>query len=206
MFPLPGGCPVDVRVVRRGLGRGGGMNQDNQTILVADEEGNFTGEYIPKEVGHTGAGKRHFAITVLLYNNKGEVLLQKRKHRVFNDIWDMTASTHQLHRADGTDETDEEATLRALDREYGIKEVKNLKKLGAIDYFAQDGEVCENEHDIILVGEYNGQIELHNEVGYGYKWMDKNEFLKDIEQNPANYSPWGIKAIPLLKSTNFFEI
>ena len=43
---------------------------DNQIILVSDEKGNFTGEYIPKEMGHTGLGKRHLAITVLIYNKK----------------------------------------------------------------------------------------------------------------------------------------
>lgn len=177
------------------------MNE--QIILGADENGKFTGEYFPKMVGHTGEGKHHFAITVLIYNSKGQVLLQKRKHKVFDNIWDMTTSSHQLHRPEGTDETDEEATLRALKREWGIEDIQ-LKKLGGFNYFAKYGELCENEYDILLTGEYNGSVNLNPEVGYEYKWMVKQEFLKDLEENPENYTPWAKAAIDILKQANFF--
>lgn len=173
------------------------MNE--QIILAVDDQGNFTGEYILKNVGHTGKGKRHLAITVLLYNSKGQVLLQKRKHQIFDNIWDITGATHPLHRADGSDETLEEATWRCLEREYGIKEKMPLKNLGFFNYFAKYGEYCENEHCAILVGEYNGPLELNPEVGYEYKWMDEKEFLEDIETNPQTYTPWAVKAVKIIK-------
>lgn len=181
------------------------MGQPNQIILVADEAGNHTGEYIPKEVGHTGEGKHHLAISILLYNNQGQVLLQKRKHLVFNDIWDFTGSTHQLHKEDSSDETDEEAALRCLKREYNIDKVENLKNYGGVNYFAMYGEFCENEHDKILTAEYNGEVDLNSEVGYNYKWMEKQEFLKDIETNPQNYAPWAVKGTHLLKEKGYFN-
>ncbi|MCL4365644.1 NUDIX domain-containing protein, partial [Patescibacteria group bacterium] len=84
-----------------------------QIILAVDDNGKFL-EYIPKEVGHTGLGKRHLAIAVILYNFKGQVLLQKRKHQIFNNIWDTTGATHPLHRENGSDESLEEATRRCL--------------------------------------------------------------------------------------------
>lgn len=177
---------------------------EDQIILGADENGNFTGEYFPKMVGHTGEGKHHLAITVQIYNAKGEVLLQKRKHKVFDNIWDMTTSSHQRHKDDGTDETDEEATLRALKREWDIENVK-LKKLGGFNYFAKYGKFCENEHDILLIGEYNGGVNLNPEVGYEYKWMDKKEFLKDVEENPNKYTPWTIEGTKLLQKSGFFR-
>lgn len=180
---------------------------DQQIILACDDQGKFSGEYIPKEVGHTGLGKRHLAITVLLQNKQGEVLLQKRKHKVFNDIWDLTGATHPLHLENGHDETFEEATLRCLKREYEIEEgeVSNLRNLGAFNYFAQDGEKCENEHCAILVGEYDGEVKLNPEVGYGYKWMEKQDFLKDIAQNPEKYTAWAVEGVKILKGTNFFS-
>lgn len=180
------------------------MSQDDQIILAVNEAGEFDGEYIPKWVGHTGKGQRHLAISVLLFNDKGEVLLQKRKHKVFDDIWDVTGATHPLHRPDGTDETLEEATLRCLDREYDIKQA-DLKNHGMFDYYAQYDDLCENEHCAILTGEYNGSLKLNDEVGYGYKWMNKQEFLTDIEANPTNYSPWAIPAVKLLKEQGFFD-
>lgn len=176
---------------------------DEQIILAVDEQGNFSGEYIPKEVGHTGEGRRHLAITVLLYNSKGQVLLQKRKHQIFDNIWDITGATHPLH-TDAGDETVEEATWRCLEREYGILEKMPLKNSGFFDYFAPyhtvQGDFCENEHCAILIGEYNGEVNMNPEVGYEYKWIVKEEFLKDIEKNPQNYTPWAKEAVKILKN------
>ncbi|MBI2593286.1 NUDIX domain-containing protein [Candidatus Daviesbacteria bacterium] len=170
---------------------------EEQTILAVDDSGNFL-KYISKEEGHKGNGIRHLAITVFIFNSKGEVLLQKRKHKIFDNIWDNTASTHQLHLENGTDETDEEATLRALNIEYGIKDVE-LKIVGAFSYYAKYGDLCENEFCKLLVGIYDGEINLNSEVGYEYKWMEKREFLKDLEQNPSKYTPWCKAAAKILK-------
>jgi len=178
--------------------------QDGQIILACDDDGNFL-EYIPKEVGHTGKGKRHIAIAVLLYNNKGEVLLQKRKHKIFDDIWDVTGATHPLHKKDGTDETTEEATWRCLEVEYGIKKQIPLKNYGFFNYYAEYCKLCENEHCAMLVGEYNDEFNLNSKVGYGYKWIDKEEFLKEIGEPPQNYSPWAVEGVKLLKNGGFFN-
>lgn len=174
-----------------------------QTILAVDEKGEFT-EYIPRMVGHTGEGKRHLAITVLIYNDKGEVLLQKRKHKVFDDIWDITGATHPIHKEDGVDESLEESTLRCLKTEWGIESV-NLKDYGAFPYFAKYDEYCENEYCYILVGEYSGEIRLNPDEGYSHKWMGKGDFLEDIDKSPQNYTPWAVEAVKLLKAKGFFS-
>lgn len=174
----------------------------DQIILACDDQGNFL-EYISKKIGHTGKGRRHLAITVLVYNKKGQVLLQKRKHKVFDNIWDFTASTHPLHQADGQDETFEQATLRALKDEYDILNI-SLEMVGEFNYFAQVGELCENEHDALLIGEYNGQIKLNPEVAYEFKWVDKQVMLKDMKENPQKYSPWSLEGLKVLKNAGFF--
>lgn len=168
----------------------------DQIILAVDDDGKFL-EYIPKEKGHKGKGRRHLAITVLLYNSKNQVLLQKRKHKIFDNIWDFTASTHPLHTLSG-DESLEQATWRCLEVEYGIKEEIPLKNLGFFNYFAQDGDHCENEHDVLLWGEYDGEIKLNLKTAYEYKWVDKQILLKDMAENSQNYSPWAIEAVKLL--------
>ncbi len=175
---------------------------DKQIILACDDEGKFL-EYIPKEVGHTGEGRRHLAITVLLYNSKGQLLLQRRKHKVFDNIWDFTASTHPLHNKNGSDESLEQATLRSLKVEYDIENI-NLKKVGEFNYFAKIGSLCENEHDVILIGEYNGEFKLNKEVAYEAKWIDKKQVLQDMEENPQNYSAWALESLKVLKQNNFF--
>ncbi|MBI2086214.1 NUDIX domain-containing protein [Candidatus Daviesbacteria bacterium] len=170
---------------------------DKQIILAVDDSGKFL-EYIPKEVGHTGKGRCHLAITMLLYNSKGEVLLQKRKHQIFDNIWDLTGATHPLHKADGSDETLEEAILRCLREEWKIDKVENLKRAGVFNYFAKYGDLCENEHCFFMVGKYDGKVYMDPNVGYEYKWTNEADFLKDIEQNPQNYTPWAQEAVELL--------
>lgn len=175
----------------------------NQIILACSDKGVFKGEYISKEAGHKGRGKRHLAIAVLLYNQRGQVLLQKRKHKIFDNIWDLTGATHPLHKEDGTDETLEQATLRCLKVEYDIDNI-SLKNLGAFNYFAPyhtaQGDFCENEHCFLIVGEYDGEVKLDPQVGYEYKWMDRQEFLKDIQVSPENYTPWAKEGVKIFTS------
>ncbi|MBI4036168.1 NUDIX domain-containing protein [Candidatus Daviesbacteria bacterium] len=170
---------------------------NKQIILACDDNGKFL-EYILKEKGHTGKGQRHLAIAALLYNSKGEVLLQKRKHKIFDNIWDLTAATHPLHKSDSSDETIEEATLRCLQEEWEIDKVENLKRVGVFNYFAQYGKLCENEHCYLIVGEYDGGVNLDQNIGYEYKWIKRGDFLADIAKNPQNYTPWAREAAELL--------
>jgi isopentenyl-diphosphate Delta-isomerase len=179
------------------------MDED-QTLLVVDDQGKFTGEYESKLVCHTGAGKHHLAITVFIYNSNGDILIHQRKHQIFDKFWDNTGSTHQLHRKDGTDETDEEATNRCLKVEWGIEGVK-LKNLGGFNYFEKIDGFCENEHCKLLTGEFNGEVNMNPETGYEYKWMARREFLKDILDNPKKYTPWCKAAVGILQSRGFFD-
>lgn len=176
---------------------------DKQIILACDDQGKFL-EYIPKEAGHTGEGKRHLAVTVLIYNNKGQVLLQRRKHKVFDNIWDFTASTHPLHNQNSSNESLEEATLRALKYEYDIQNI-SLKRIGEFNYFAKINGLCENEHDHLFIGEYNGLVNLNPEVAYESKWVNKKKLLEDMGKNPHKYSAWSGESLKVLKQAGFFR-
>ncbi len=105
---------------------------------------------------------------------------------------------------DNVDETTEQATQRCLKIEYGISptspRLRGVKVIGFFNYFSKYGKFCENEHCAILVGEYNGPLNLNPRAGYEYKWMDKKEFLNDMAKNPQNYTPWAIEALTLLKT------
>lgn len=169
----------------------------DQIILAVDINGKFL-EYIPKEAGHKGKGRRHLAIAVLIFDSRNQVLLQKRKHKIFDDIWDLTGATHPLHQKDGSDETLEEATRRSLKEEFGISEKIILKNLGFFNYFAEYGDYCENEHCAMMVGRYDGEIALNPKAGYEYQWVDKNLFLEDLKVNPKKYTPWAIEGASFL--------
>lgn len=197
----------------------------NQVILACDERGNFI-EYIPKMEGHIGVGKRHLGITILLFNDQGEILSQRRKHLVFDNVWCFTADTHQLHKPhsrhseersplrlseasdvgiSGADETIEAAAKRCLAVEYGITATIPTQNLGGYNYAAQDGELCEKEFCLMIIGEYDGDLQLNPAVGYEYMWLSKSDFLKDVEEHPQKYAPWVKGGIEVLKEHNFFD-
>ncbi len=165
-------------------------------ILVGDND-NILG-YAPRNVCHTGKGKRHRAFVILIYNKDKKILLQHRKHKVFDKIWDLTAASHPLH-VDGKNETYIEAALRCLRDEWGIENVE-LKKIGSYNYFKQDEERCENEHCALIIGEYNGELRMNPEVAYGSRWISFNELLSEIEKNPEIFSQWLKESVKLLKN------
>lgn len=169
---------------------------DQQIILAVDDNGNFE-EYIPRSTGHKGVGRRHIGLTILLTNSKGEVLLQKRKHKVFDNIWCFSADTHP-YRLDSRDESIDQASKRALKEDFNIKDIA-LENLGFFNYFQRDGKYCENEYCAMMVGEYNGEVKLNPEHGYDFTWMDKKDFLKDFETNPKKWAPWIKGGVKILK-------
>ncbi|PJC28466.1 isopentenyl-diphosphate delta-isomerase, partial [Candidatus Shapirobacteria bacterium CG_4_9_14_0_2_um_filter_40_11] len=52
----------------------------DQNLILVDEKNNPSGKYAPKRLCHSGKGLTHLAFTLLILNNKNEVLLQDRKH------------------------------------------------------------------------------------------------------------------------------
>jgi isopentenyl-diphosphate delta-isomerase len=179
---------------------------NDQLLMVCDDEGRFVGRYVRRDLAHTGDGHRHLAIAVLLYNRAGAVLLQRRKHRLFDDVWDITGATHPLRLTDGTHESLERATRRCLRHEYGI-DGPPLIEVGSFTYFARDGDGahCENEHCTLFIGELNAPVALNPDVGYCYRWVSMPSLLRDVEASPERYAPWALLSVSLLLRTGFLK-
>lgn len=166
---------------------------DKQFLLLVDDWDTFSGKYAEKERCHYGKGLHHRGFVILLQNDKGEVLLQKRKHKLWDGYWDVSAISHVLHLTDH-DETYEEAAARSLKREMGIINV-SVKKIGGFNYFVQEEKYCENEYCAILIGEYNKAVKPNKDVVYEYKWLSRKDFLTDMKNKPQKYTPWANLAI-----------
>lgn len=162
----------------------------DQILLLVDENDQFSGNYATRKNCHTKKGLHHRAFVVLLRNNKGEILLQKRKHALWDGYWDITATTHVLHHNDH-DETYQDSAERALQSEMGISSVK-LENIGGFNYFATYNGNCENEYCAILTGTYNGLVKPDNTSVYEYKWIDEKKFVADCMKDSQKYTPWAI--------------
>lgn len=161
-----------------------------QIVILVDKNDQPTGEYAPRHKAHTENGLHHRAFVCTLFNEKGEILLQKRKHWLWDNLWDLSVISHPLHLEDHN-ETYEEATKRALKKELGIENVP-VQKTGAFNYFTkhEKDDGCENEYCVVLVGKFNGQPTPDPEDIYETKWVNFTEFVNDVKKNPKNYTPW----------------
>ena len=124
----------------------------------------------------------------VLFDKNNRILLHRRKHALFDGLWDLTAISHPLW-IDGRNESYQEASDRALLKEMGIAHVP-VEKIGSFNYFARDGENCENEYCAVLIGKYNGETWPNKNEVYEAKKVDFGKFLDDLEKNPQKYTPW----------------
>jgi len=163
----------------------------HQQLLLVDEKDTFFGQYADRLSCHTGKGLHHRAFVVVVFNDKKEILLQKRKHVLWDKFWDVTAISHVLHLSNH-DETYEEAAHRSLHHEMGIPKI-TLKNIGGFNYFAEyKNNYCENEYCAVLVGTWEGEIKVNRDIVYEYTWMPVEKFYTDVKQNEKKYTPWAV--------------
>lgn len=161
------------------------------TVILVDEKDNFLG-YEKKEVCHTGGGKRHRAITIFLFNKEGKILLQRRKHKRWDNVWDTAGATDVRHLEHG-DESYEDSGERCMKTEWNIS--VPLRRLFGFNYFEKYGTMCENEYCMILIGEAPDNINYNPDVAYGQRWIGVKELAEEIGKNPDEYTPWAIIAV-----------
>lgn len=125
---------------------------------------------------------------IALYNSKGQLLLQRRKHDLFSNRWDLTGASHPL-RLRSRNESYREAAARCVKTEFGVSGV-SFRKIGAFNYFARQGKNCENEHCAVLVGKYDGKVKTNHKVAYGFRWASLEETLVQIRNKPQSFVMW----------------
>ena len=97
-------------------------------------------------------GKLHRAFSIILFNKKGEVLIQKRPKSKYHSagLWTNTCCSHPRPK-----EKIDQAAKRRLKEEMGIE--TNLKKIFSFIYKAKLGSLVEYEFDHVFFGRFNGK-------------------------------------------------
>lgn len=138
-------------------------------------------------------GKLHRAISVFVFNKKGELLIQKRAKTKYHSagLWTNTCCTHPR-----PGEKTIFAAQRRLKEEMGIK--TKLKKIMKIQYKAQVGKLIENEIDHVFFGFFEGKPFINKKEVETWKWINLRELLIDIKRNPKKYTAWFKVILPKL--------
>ncbi len=136
---------------------------------------------------HLKDGILHRAFAILLFNNKKEVLIQKRgKSKMLWPLyWETSCASHPRE-----NETYEDSGRKRLKEELRID--TGIKVVDKFIYHASYEDVgSEYEFCAILVGNYNNkEVNFNiNEVA-DVKWVKIDELEKDMNENSKNYAPW----------------
>ena len=131
-------------------------------------------------------GVLHRAFSVFIFNDKKELMLQKRNISKYHSpgLWTNTCCSHQK---DG--ESNIIAGKRRLLEEMGF--CVELKELDSFIYNIEfDNGLIEHELDYILVGRYNGSVKFNSNEVDSWKWMSLDNIIDDIKAIPENYTEW----------------
>lgn len=171
---------------------------NTQQLLLVDEQDRFIGRYVGRGEAHSGEGAHHRAFVLMVLNTVDEILLQRRKHWLWDNLWDLSAVSHVLHLAEH-DESYAEAAARALSAEMDMQ-IGSVQQMGGFNYFAQhfDGVGCENEYCAILLTQADGEPRPNREAVYEYRWLGLDLFRADVQEHGDSYTPWARLAVETL--------
>jgi isopentenyl-diphosphate delta-isomerase, type 1 len=153
-------------------------------ILLVDENDNPVGTGEKMDVHRQGILHRCFSI--LVYNSKREILLQKRAAVKYHcpGQWSNACCSHP---APGDHLL--LAARRRLKEEMGIS--IPVKETGVeFIYKVKVGDLIEYEYDHLLYGQFDGEPKINPQEADDWKWMAFADLRQDMKANPEIYTPW----------------
>jgi isopentenyl-diphosphate delta-isomerase len=131
-------------------------------------------------------GLLHRAFSVFIFNEQGELLLQRRASTKYHSggLWTNTCCSHPRKGESLID-----AASRRLQEEMGF--AVDTNPIHSFIYRAElDNELTEHELDHILVGRYNDSPKLNLEEADDWKYVSLDVIQSDIQTNPEKYTAW----------------
>ncbi len=155
-----------------------------QQVILVDEFDNSIGT-MEKMQAHR-VGVLHRAFSILIYNSKGEMLIQQRADDKYHSggLWTNACCSHPK-----PGEEISEAAHRRLLEEIHLQ--CDLEITGHFIYHHQfEKNLFEHEYDYVLKGVTDSEPALNPEEAKAFKWVNKNQLLYDVKANPEKYTFW----------------
>ncbi|MFO7656056.1 MAG: isopentenyl-diphosphate Delta-isomerase [Bacteroidales bacterium] len=164
-------------------------------VILVDEKDTELG-FMNKMEAHKKA-LLHRAISVFIFNSKGDWLLQRRATGKYHSggLWTNATCSHPF-----PGETVHDAANRRLNEEMGIQ--CELKEIFTFIYRERlDNNLTEHELDHVFYGTTDqGPFADPNEV-MDWKYIGFEALKNDMNQNPGNYTIWFKKIIDRVQQT-----
>ena len=172
---------------------------EEQVILV-DKKDNVIGKAGKLEAHQKGL--LHRALSVFIFNSRGEILLQQRAPHKYHTpfLWSNTACSHPR-----INELVKHAAERRLKEEMGIE--CNLYYAFNFLYNAKfDNHLIENELDHVFIGFCDEIPKPNPSEVKNYRYINSYDLMNEINENPNIFTPWFKICIDrVLKLKSIFE-
>lgn len=154
------------------------------SVILVDEEDNEIGTMEKMEAHVKGA--LHRAFSVLLFNSKGEMLLQKRAKNKYHSggLWSNACCSHPR-----PGERMEDATRRRMKEELGIDiQPQFLYKFKYQIKF--NDNLIEHELDHVYTCRFDGEVIINKNEVEAFRYFDPNQLKNQIINEPHQYTYW----------------
>lgn len=153
-------------------------------VILVDAHDNETG-VMEKMEAHV-KGVLHRAFSVLVFNTKGEMLIQKRAECKYHSagLWTNTCCSHPR-----PGERIEEAARRRLQEEMGL-DLFPERAYSFIYRVELDGGLIENELDHVLTATYDGAPSMNPNEVQDWKYINLAELKTRMETHPHEFTHW----------------
>ena len=155
-----------------------------EQVVVVSENDEILG-LMEKMNAHEN-GILHRAFSVFLFNDKGEMLLQKRASGKYHspNQWTNAVCSHPK-----IDETYLEGAQRRLNEELGI--TANLTEKFSFIYKADVGQnLWEHELDHVFTGNYEGNFALNEQEVSEVRYISMQQLDEEMNANPEKFTEW----------------
>jgi isopentenyl-diphosphate delta-isomerase len=164
------------------------MIDADEVVILVDETDRELGT-MPKLAAHL-EGRLHRAISVIIVNGAGEMLLQQRAGAKYHSggLWTNACCSHPR-----PGETTADSAARRLREEMGFE--SKLVPMFTTIYRAELGALVEHELVHVFGGRYDGRVTPDPAEVDGYAWRRLDWLAREIEANPHHYTAWFAKYI-----------
>jgi isopentenyl-diphosphate delta-isomerase len=161
------------------------VSSESEDLILVDADDNETG-FLSKSQAHDGQGILHRAFSVFLFNEKGELLLQRRAgtKRLWPGYWSNSCCSHPRR-----GETMQIATRRRLRDELNVE--AELEYVYKFSYQAEFGELG-SEHELchVYLGRIAGDVHANDHEIESVRFVSVADLEAEFEAEPDWFTPW----------------
>lgn len=155
-----------------------------EKVILVDEQDKAIGAMDKMEAHRRGI--LHRAFSILIFNSKGEVLLQKRSKNKYHSggLWTNACCSHPTPH-----ESIDQTTRKRLKHEMGI----DLQPDFAYKFIYKsqlDKNLIEHELDYVYRGIFDGVPAVNHEEVEDWKFINIKSLRADLDQHPDRYTVW----------------